>query len=86
MVGEAGQEQEHQSCAMPVTSQWGISWAVEWHHCSSLPCQQVCSISDLGWGNDALPGLDLCEPQCSGHCLGAVIKCHNRNKKKKKKK
>lgn len=47
---------------------------------TALPA--VCIICDLGQGNDAFPGLDLCEPQCPERCLGAVIKCHNRNKKK----
>lgn len=29
MVGDTGQEQEHQSYAMPAASQWAISWAVQ---------------------------------------------------------
>lgn len=82
IVGEAGREQEHQSHGMPAAPQWGISWAVEWHPCSSLPCQQFVALVIWGREGDALPGLDLSGPQCPEHCLGAVIKCHIRNKKK----
>lgn len=67
---------------MPAASQWSISWAVEQHHCSSLPYQWFATSVIWGRDGDTLPGLDLCGPQCPEHCLGAVIKCHIRNKKK----
>lgn len=62
MVGEAGQEQKHQSYAMPAASQCAISCALGWHCCSSLPCQRFAASVVWGAEGDALAGLDLCEP------------------------